>query len=314
MMHFRMRPFRTAALVSPFVLLSIGLSPRCASAQDMGDEPPFAEDDYAYTDSTMSVVVDVLANDYGVSAPIDPTSVTIIDPPATGTATVDPVTGEIEFTPVPGAAVIEYLAYEVYDQDGRVSNPAFLWIDVVHDPPVGYDDFTMTSYNESVDIDVLSNDFGGTAPIDPGTVTIVTAAADGSVAVDAATGEVTYTPDSLFSGSDWFEYVVSDSYGVESSAVRVDVDVVNLPPDIVWFDGWPDSYGNWVFEGEVQDENPESCTIEFGGIISGTTTPDATGYFEKAIYLPPGTSGLATATATDELGEQNTAETSVYGG
>lgn len=305
---------RSLVLTSGILCLT-AMAPRCATAQGMWEMPPFAADDFASTESTMSVTICVVANDFSMSAPIDPTTVTIIEPPATGAASVDPQTGEIEFTPDPGVATSDYLLYEVSDTNGLVSNPAFVWLVVIHRAPTAGDDFDTTSYTESVDIDVLSNDFGGTAPIDPGTVTIVTPPANGSASVDGTTGEVTYTPNNLFAGSDWFEYTVADSYGVDSFPARVNVVVANLPPEIAWFDAWADSYGFWVFEGQVQDERPENCTVEFGGIISGTTTPDATGYFQATIFLPPGTSGVATAMATDEIGEpSDTAETFVYGG
>lgn len=303
-----LRPVTIAVLL---FLLAAGVIPQ----RSLLAEEPFAGDDYAWTDSTISITVDVLANDYGISAPLDPTSVTIVVPTETGTVTVDPMTGEIEFTPEPGSSTVEYLLYKVCDQDGWVSNPAYLWIDVVHDPPVAYNDYEMTPYNESITIDVLGNDFAGTSPIDPGSVTVVTPPSNGTTSVDIDSGQITYAPDNLFSGVDSFEYVVADEYGVTSDVTRVDVDVMNFTPEITWFDAWPIGYGNWVFEGQMQDERPETCTIELSGIISDSTTPDATGYFSTEIYLAPGTSGPVYATARDELGVQSApASTSVYGG
>jgi hypothetical protein len=59
---------------------------------------------------------------------------------------------------------------------------------------------------DAVAIDVLANDLGFT---DPTNVTIVgTAAAQGSVAVNATTGVITYTPDAGFVGGDVFQYQV----------------------------------------------------------------------------------------------------------
>jgi hypothetical protein len=67
----------------------------------------------------------------------------------------------------------------------------------------------------------------------------------------------------------------------------------------------PDSYGIWVVEGDVQDEHPESTTIELSGLINTTTTPDATGHFRELINVPSGTYGSVTAIATDEFGLQS---------
>jgi Bacterial Ig domain len=300
----RLNAVLPAVRATVFCLAMALLAPRLL-AQALPPMPPYAGDDYAYSDSHTSVSVCVVANDYGYSAPIDPSSVTITSPPGTGTATVDGTTGSIQFTPDPGASVADLLSYQVSDADGRVSNEATLWISVLHFPPHADGDATMTSYVESATIDVLSNDSRGTAPIDPGSVTIVTPPSNGSVSVDNISGDVTYTPDDMFSGTDWFEYTVSDTDGVVSDAARVDVYVMNASPMISWMSAWMDAYGIWVVEGELQDERPETVTVAFGGLASGTATPDATGHFQTTVSVPPGTYGYATAVATDELGLQS---------
>jgi VCBS repeat-containing protein len=82
-------------------------------------------------------------------------------------------------------------------------------------------------------IDVLSNDTDAEGNIDPTTVAIVGTPANGGTAVDAVTGEVTYTHDGSETLSDSFTYTVNDlSPGWTSNAatVSITVNAVNDPP------------------------------------------------------------------------------------
>ncbi len=83
---------------------------------------PTAVDDNASTDQGLAVLIDVLDNDIDGSSAIDPTSVSLVgatapDPLTEGTFTVDPVTGEVTFTPVISFAGTATIDYEVCDQN-----------------------------------------------------------------------------------------------------------------------------------------------------------------------------------------------------
>src|SRR4051794_2604069 len=61
-------------------------------------------------------------------------------------------------------------------------------------PPTASDDFTDTDGNNPVTIAVLANDAGaGGVSLNTASVQVVTAPARGTVAVNPATGEITYT-------------------------------------------------------------------------------------------------------------------------
>ena len=62
----------------------------------------------------------------------------------------------------------------------------------------------------------------------PSSVTVVSNPSRGTVSVDPATGEVTYTATGFFTGADSFQYTVQDDAGQTSSAATVTV-VVNRP-------------------------------------------------------------------------------------
>jgi hypothetical protein len=278
---------------------------------------PVAIDDVAMTDSHHDVEVDVLLNDEPgwTGALLDPTTVAIVSGPGSGSASVDPVTGVITYEPVPGSSGIASIEYGALDLDGNPTNVGVVDIWVFHYPPVANDDTTMTSYDQSVVLNVLANDHAGTAAIDPDSVVITRQPQYGSVTLGQS-GEVTYTPAGVDPGPDSFEYVVSDEDGIASEPAQVDVWVMNYVPSIYGFTSWQASGGYWYFEGYVNDDNPDACTVEFGGILAGQApvTPRADGKFSFVVPLGSGPlNAVATAIAIDDAGQESEeVETFVY--
>lgn len=61
--------------------------------------------------------------------------------------------------------------------------------------------------------------------------------------------------------------------------------------------------GVWTAIGIVEDEDPSSCNVVFGGPFDGETAiPASDGYFEVSVQLDPGESGIVTAIAHDSEG------------
>ena len=293
------RRFCAMTLVTAIVLLAAGVD---ASAGD----PPFANDDLGETTINTPVVIDVLANDVGVTAPIDPTTVEIGTAPFDGTLDVDPVTGAVTYTPNAGFYGWDYFDYTVEDEDGEISTVAFVAVDVVDELPLSFSDSAETEYDVPVVIDVLANDVAVDSPLDPTTVTIVLAPFDGTLDVDPITGVVTYTPNAGFYGWDYFEYTVKDEDGSESNSASVDIDVTNDDPAIQGFTATPLPDDVWLFTGTVIDENPGVMQITFGGILDGRTADvQSDGTFEYAEIITPAGYGAAYATTTDELGVES---------
>jgi hypothetical protein len=57
---------------------------------------------------------------------------------------------------------------------------------------------------------------------------------------------------------------------------------------------------NYFFYGNVGDPNPTACVVDLGGVVSGSTTPDSTGYF--SITLTASSLGTATLVAINGQG------------
>ena len=96
--------------------------------------------------------------------------------------------------------------------------------------PVAFNDSAATDADTAVTIDVLANDTD--ADGDSLTIDSVTDPANGSVVNNGS--DVTYTPDPGFSGSDTFDYTVSDGNGgTDTATVTVTVnEVVGLQADL----------------------------------------------------------------------------------
>ncbi|WP_257957588.1 Ig-like domain-containing protein, partial [Parapedobacter tibetensis] len=191
---------------------------------------PVAHDDGTTTTPETPVTKPVWDNETPGDAPLDATPVTITTPPTNGAVEVDPVTGEVTYTPDPGFEGEDTFEYTVDDENGVPSNPATVTVDVAEPvAPMANDDGAMTPINTPVTIPVLDNDEEGDAPLDSTTVTITTPPTNGTVEVDPVTGEVTYTPDDGFTGEDTFEYTVEDENGIPSNVATVTVTIVDGP-------------------------------------------------------------------------------------
>jgi len=191
---------------------------------DVNGVPAVADDADQTTENT-PVVIDVLANDTDTDG-IDPTSVSIASPPANGSVSIDPVTGDITYTPDPGFMGLDAFMYEVCDLLGLCNTAAVVVL--VDGDPDATDDTAWTPQDTPVVIDVLANDSDPDSSIDPTSVSVTSGPANGSVSVDPVTGEVTYTPDAGFFGTDTFVYEVCDTDGacVEATVVVT----VDAPP------------------------------------------------------------------------------------
>ena len=87
--------------------------------------------------SGVATAIHPLTNDTvgsGDTTALNPASVTVTTPPAHGTATVDPATGDISYTATAGYTGPDTLAYTVADVAGQVSAPTAVTVNVIPAP------------------------------------------------------------------------------------------------------------------------------------------------------------------------------------
>jgi hypothetical protein len=87
-------------------------------------------------------------------------------------------------------------------------------------------DSASTPQGTPVSINVLADDTDPGGTINPASVAVKTAAGHGATAVNAATGAITYTPATGFSGTDTFTYTVANTNGLTSGPATVTVNVI----------------------------------------------------------------------------------------
>ncbi|RME24006.1 MAG: cadherin repeat domain-containing protein, partial [Candidatus Zixiibacteriota bacterium] len=198
------------------------------------NQVPVAQPDAAITSEDTPVNVVVTANDTDGDGNIDETTVTIVTPPANGTATADPVTGVVSYVPNLNFNGTDSFTYTVKDDEGTPSNEATATITVndINDAPVAINDTVQTSEDQSLVIDVLLNDDDVDGTLNPATVTAPTNSAHGTLSVNTQDGTITYTPFQDFFGQDTFTYTVRDDDNAisNSATVLITVNLVNDPP------------------------------------------------------------------------------------
>lgn len=187
---------------------------------------PDAADDDVVVDEGAAAVIPVLAND--TDADGDPLTISGTTPPTNGTITVNG-DGTITYEPAPGYTGPDSFTYTVSDGNGG-EDTATVNISVgdPNSPPTANDDTATTDENDAVIIPVLANDTDPES--DPLEVTGATDPANGSVTINAD-GTITYTPDTGFTGTDTFDYTITDPTGSTEPSTATVVVTVNEEGD-----------------------------------------------------------------------------------
>ncbi len=123
-------------------------------------------------------------------------------------------------------------------------------------PPTATIDTGVTNQASAIALNVLANDSDIDGTIDPTTLLVNTSPINGTVAINS-NGEITYTPNSNFIGTDYFTYTVKDDQGEVSDPATVTIQVFNVLPII-----------NNV---EIQVEVREGTSAVFRAIASDST-------------------------------------------
>ncbi|MDN3503921.1 Ig-like domain-containing protein, partial [Psychrobacter sp. 5A.1] len=281
---------------------------------DYPQSAPVAVDDKGVGPLNTPVSVDILANDTDLENNIDPTSVKLINPDTGSEVTtvtvagegeweVDPSTGVVTFTPETGfTADPTPVDYVVSDLTGNKSNPATIVVDYPPTAPVAVNEIQTGTTGNPVVVDVLSNDTDLDGDIDPTTVIITQAPAGSTIAtdgksvdvtgegvwsVDAATGDITFTPEAGFTGDPTpISYTVDDSTGLTSNEATVTIDYPQSAPVAV-DDSDTGTTGNAVAVTVVgNDSDPENDLDPTTVIITQAPTGSTIATDGKSVDVP----------------------------
>ena len=225
---------------------------------------PMIVDDMATTTTDTPVTIDVLANDTAAPAlgTLDPATLTIVSPPASGLATVG--AGAIGYTPNPGAIGADTFSYRVCTTTGMCGQAQVIVTVTPEHPPAATDDEYDAAENQPLQIaapGILAND-NDPDPGDTLHVMLVHGVSNGTLLLHAD-GAFDYTPNPGTTGIDTFTYRAIDHAGQASgdATVRIAVSGPPGPPTAA-----PDTYV--VQQGqEIREPAP--------GVLGNDAAPDA---------------------------------------
>ncbi len=198
-----------------------------ALAEDTNpNRPPVANDDSATTQYETKVTIDVLANDSDSDG--DTLTLESLTNPKHGSAVIR--NGKIDYTPANGFSGKDSFQYTISDGNGgKASATVEVTVEKSSNhAPQAKDDTATTEYETSVTIDVLQND----SDSDGDALTIQSLSSPSHGTAKIQNGKVKYTPNSDYSGTDSFDYTVTDGNGGTATAtVTVTVkEKPNTPP------------------------------------------------------------------------------------
>jgi len=184
---------------------------------------PVAADDSVSVTRGQSVLIEVLANDSDPDH--DALVITALAAPAHGS--VSQAGSGVQYTPNAGFVGSDHFTYSISDGAGGVAT-ATVTVQVGDRPPVANADTASTVSAATVVIPVLANDADPDG--DALNVTTISAPAHGSASI-TGDGQVSYTANADFVGTDSFTYTITDSFGSTAQAtVTVTVAAANHPP------------------------------------------------------------------------------------
>jgi len=182
---------------------------------------PSAQDDVLATDEDTALDfadTDLLAND---SHPDGiPFGITAVDAASVEGGTIDDLGGgSYQYTPPENFNGTDSFTYTVEDDDGASDTATVVvTVNAVNDAPVAEDQEVTVDQNGVVDITLVATDVDG----DDLTFTVVDSPLHGVLTGSGAA--LTYTPDTDFSGSDSFTFMVNDGT-VDSNVATVTITV-----------------------------------------------------------------------------------------
>jgi uncharacterized repeat protein (TIGR01451 family) len=276
----------------------------------IGNQDPNAGDDSATTPRNGQSIISVLDNDTDPNG--DPLAISAVGAAHHGTATANP-DGTITYVPDTGFSGVDTFDYTVSDGNGGTST-ALVTVNVVNSAPVATLDTAIATgaAGSPLTIDVLANDTDANG--DDLSISAVTQPAHGTTAV--VNGQVVYTPDASYHGTDTFSYTVSDGHGGTDTAT-VTVTVQNRAPvavddsasvatgvstaiDVLANDSDPDGEALTITSYDAASAHGGTVTVDDAGVVNYTSATGFTGTdtFSYTVTDPRGATSTAVVTVT----------------
>mgnify|MGYP001627917766 FL=1 len=244
--------------------------------------PPEAVDDNESTAENTPADFDILANDtYSTLS-----AITIVDQPDHGSnITVNGLT-DVTYTPDTSYTGSDSFTYTITDENGT-SDEATVNITIsTPTPPTAVADVASTLKNHSISsINVLANDSPGSGAFDY--VTKISDPSHGVATINPDNKTFSYTPTTDYTGSDSFQYNVTNVQDLTSNTVTVTINVNSTENLAIWNNTnfTPTAVGNIT---------ASNITIAGSGLTLTHTSNSATNdFFEASNNWPSGSIDLS---------------------
>ncbi len=213
---------------------------------------------------TVAVGSGLLANDSEADG--DPFTAVLATGVSTGTLTLN-ANGSFTYTPPANYNGVISFTYRARDASGNQSAATTVQITVnpVNDPPTAVNDrLNVTKNSTTNNLNVLANDSMAPDAGEQLTITAVTAASHGNVAVVFGGAGLTYTPQPGYLGPDTFSYTISDGNGGTATATvfltvgdfKIYLPLLFGPPPV------PDLAGSFTLDrSTLEPEKPVKITV-----------------------------------------------------
>ncbi|MFM2385944.1 MAG: hypothetical protein RL660_701, partial [Bacteroidota bacterium] len=204
--------------------------------------PAVANTDIVSTAIDVPVTINTLANDASANEAtgvgMNPSTVTVIQSPSNGTTSVDPITGNITYTPNAGFIGVDTIRYSVQDSLGNTLE-AYQIITVIDtsvapNTTTASDDYKAVTTINPVTGDALINDTDAEGDVQSAIPQTTTIAGKGTLVLNA-NGTYTFTPVPGFVGPVEFPYEIIDGRGAQANAtLHFLVNTNNVPLAVVF--------------------------------------------------------------------------------
>jgi cellulose biosynthesis protein BcsQ len=191
------------------------------------DDPPIAQPGNAILEEDTSITINL----EGTDPDGDKLTYSIVREPSHGT--LSGTAPKVTYTPKTNFNWLDSFTFKVNDGTTDSESAAVLiTVNPVNDPPEANDDnITVLEDTPVEDIDVLANDIE--VDNEPIIISSVTQSEHGSVSINTAGNNLSYTPNENFYGTDSFTYTIIDREGqTDTAVVNVTVEPSNDKPVI----------------------------------------------------------------------------------
>jgi len=188
------------------------------------NDAPVAVNDAATTPEDVNIAVNVLGNDTDSDSTLNPGSVAIVDGPSNGMVTINPLTGVITYDPDTNFNGMDTFTYVVCDNGTPLpvlcdTAQVIITILPVNDAPIAVNDIDTTNEDTSVTLQVvLTNDTDVESVLNTNIDLNLNVlgvqnnfTTPNGVYVNDGNGNVTFTPNPNWNGTDSTPYVVCDN-------------------------------------------------------------------------------------------------------